>query len=92
MVVTNARDLGRLIRRERRDRQMSQSQLCAAAGVSRTWLSEFEAGKPTAELGRVFEVINALGLAMTVAPAPNPEIDLDDVLRAYTQRPDVSHG
>lgn len=92
MVVTNPRDLGRLIRQERRRRRMSQTQLCVAASVSRTWLSEFEAGKPTVELGRAFKVISALGLALTVGPAPSSEFDLDDVLRAYAQRPDVSRG
>ena len=45
MLVANPSDLAALIQHERRRRRMPQSRLCNAAGVSRGWLSDFEAGK-----------------------------------------------
>lgn len=81
--ASTAADLGLIVRRERRSRRMSQSQLCAEAGVSRRWLSDFEGGKPTVEIAPVFRVLHALGLAMYVYPAPPPEFDLDEILDAY---------
>ncbi|MCO8273441.1 helix-turn-helix domain-containing protein [Actinoplanes sp. TRM 88003] len=59
---------------------MTQAHLAARAGVSRRWLSDLEAGKPTAEVGLVFKVLSALGLLVDVRPEPEPEIDLDAYL------------
>ena len=84
--ATNASDLGLIVRRARRERRMSQSQLCAEADVSRRWLSDFEAGKPTAEIGLVFRVLHALGLVMDVRPTPAREFDLDEILDAHQRR------
>jgi len=92
MIVTNAVDLGQLVRHRRRQRRMSQSQLCEEAAVSRRWLSDFESGKPTAEIGLVLRVIQALGLALDVSEAPTPEFDLDEVLRAYNAGRGRRHG
>jgi y4mF family transcriptional regulator len=86
MFASNPSDLGRIVRGARRKRRMSQTQLCAESGVSRRWLSDFEAGKPTAELGLVFKVLHALGLAMEVSPAPALEFDLDEIIEAYGRR------
>jgi transcriptional regulator with XRE-family HTH domain len=61
---------------------MSQHDLAVRATVSRRWLSDFEAGKPTAEVGLVFKVISALGLSVELRPASEPEIDLDAYLDA----------
>jgi HTH-type transcriptional regulator / antitoxin HipB len=36
---------------------MTQVQPADRAGVSRRWLSDLEAGKPTAEVGLVFKVV-----------------------------------
>lgn len=83
MIASNVIDLGLIVRKERRSRRMSQSQLCLEADVSRRWLSDFETGKATAEIGLVFRVLHALGLVMDVSLAPEPEFDLDDILDAY---------
>lgn len=83
MIASNPADLGLIVRQERRNRRMSQSQLCVEAGVSRRWLSDFEGGKPTVEIAPVFRVLHALGLAMDVYAPPPPEIDLDELLDSY---------
>ena len=53
MMVGSARDLGLYVRDRRRDLGWSQSDLAVAAGVSRPWLSDLEAGKTTAEIGLI---------------------------------------
>jgi len=81
MRVVNTEDLGLLVRDERRRRGLSQASLCTAAEVSRRWLSDFEAGKATAEIGLVFRVLHALDLIMEVAERGQTDFDLDDIIR-----------
>lgn len=69
---------------------MTQTDLSAAAEVSRRWLSELESGKPTAEVGLVFKVLHALGMVVEASPMPETDFDLDDVIRAQRQRQAVS--
>lgn len=80
--IRTPRELGLAIRRARTDRGWTQAELADRAHVGRQWLSELEGGKRTAELGRVFSVIEALQLAVTLtsAPAGHGKVDLDDLL------------
>jgi DNA-binding XRE family transcriptional regulator len=48
---------------------MSQTALAQAAGTGRRFISELEAGKPTAALGLVLAVCRALQLRLMVEPA-----------------------
>jgi len=64
MRLNNARDLGLYVRDRRRRLGLTQAGLAASAQVSRRWLSDLEAGKPTAEVGLVFKVLHALDLAL----------------------------
>src|SRR5262245_58626590 len=87
MRLNNPRDLGLYVRDRRRRLGMTQANLAVSAQVSRRWLSDLEAGKPTAEVGLVFKVLHALDLALDASPidwGPG-DIDLDDVLRAQGQ-------
>ena len=87
MRLANVRDLGLYVRDRRRHLGMTQTALGASAQVSRRWLSDLEAGKPTAEVGLVFKVLHALELTLEASPAKTgPDgFDLDDVLRAHGQ-------
>ncbi|MFK5634280.1 helix-turn-helix domain-containing protein [Ornithinimicrobium sp. LYQ103] len=73
------RDLGAAVRRARREAGLSQQALADRAGVSRQWLSRMEAGKgPSVELGKVLDVLAALGLAVDLGAAPAPGAKDDD--------------
>jgi y4mF family transcriptional regulator len=87
MHLNNVRDLGLYLRDRRRRLGLTQAELAASAQVSRRWLSDLEAGKVTAEVGLVFKVLHALGLALDVSPVEfDPDdIDLDDLLRTKVQ-------
>jgi hypothetical protein len=59
------------------------------AGVSRKWVYEFEAGKPTAELQLILRVMDALGLALDVGDTDGPPhprgttADLDTLIEEH---------
>ncbi|GIF19744.1 y4mF family transcriptional regulator [Actinoplanes tereljensis] len=80
MRVSNVRDLGLYVRDRRRAAGLSQVDLAVRATVSRRWLSDLEAGKPTAEIGLVFKIVSALGLYLDCRPEPTPAVDLDAYL------------
>jgi HTH-type transcriptional regulator / antitoxin HipB len=88
--VRSADQVGNLVRSARLRRRMSQEDLAAAAGVSRRWLINLEAGKAGSELGLVLSVLNALGLPLLVDTPDAPthsdlrasaNVDLDEYLR-----------
>jgi HTH-type transcriptional regulator/antitoxin HipB len=67
MSIRSIRDLAAVVRGRRKDLGLSQAELATRAGVSRKWIYQFEAGKPTAELRLILRVLDALGLALDVA-------------------------
>lgn len=82
MRIASARDLGLVVRQARQDQGQTQAELATAAGVSRRWLSDLEAGKATAEFGLILRTLDTLGLGLDtfpVEPAPG-ELDLDALL------------
>ena len=83
MDVYTARDLGAAARQKREALGLTQQAVAAAAGVTRDWLLDFEAGAPGASLGRVFTVLNTLRLHLTLVDSPEDESGstLDDVFR-----------
>jgi HTH-type transcriptional regulator/antitoxin HipB len=93
MTVRSIRDLAGAVRGRRIDLGMSQADLAAHAGVSRKWIYEFEAGKATAELGLLLRVLDALGLALELAPDDDASAsgkvaaaDLDALLDEHRRR------
>ena len=79
--IRTSREFGAALRRARKTRGLSQAALAAKAGVGRPWLSELEAGKRTAELGRALSVLSALDLAISFDPVAQGEgVDLDQLL------------
>ena len=69
MNVTDVRMLGAVVRKRRLALGWSQERAAVAAGVSRPWLSEFEQGKTSVEIGLVFAVLDVLGLRLNVVAA-----------------------
>ena len=61
--------LGVAIRQARREQGLRQDQLAAAANVGVRLIVDLEAGKPTAQIGKAFAVLDALGLTVTIGSA-----------------------
>jgi HTH-type transcriptional regulator/antitoxin HipB len=82
--VTDVRTLGAAIRVQRLARGWTQADLADRAKVSRRFVGELEAGQRIgAELGRVFAVLRALGLAIGLIDRGTDSFDdtLSEVLR-----------
>lgn len=61
--------------REQRERQgWSQSELARRAGVSRSFVADLEAGKPTVEASKLFDVFQALGFEMALRGLESGEV------------------
>lgn len=85
--MRSIRDVASAVRGRRTDLGISQAQLAERAAVSRKWIYEFEAGKPTAELGLLLRVLDALDLALELSPGADPTssdtVDLDALLHEH---------
>jgi y4mF family transcriptional regulator len=93
MKIKSTQDLAAAVRGQRQDLGLTQAELATRAGVSRPWLSEVEAGKLTAEFGKVIRLVDALGLTLElvasepgVDDAPAQSVDLDAILDEYRNR------
>jgi len=62
--------LGTAIKEARRRQGLRQDQLAAAANVGVRFVIELEAGKPTAQLGKALDVLQALGLPLSLGRTP----------------------
>lgn len=73
-----ASDLGSLARAHRKSKHLTLYTLSGLSNLSIRFLSEFERGKPTAEIGKVLKALKILGLEVVVRPvkfAANSERD-----------------
>ena len=68
MKTTTIQQLGKAIRTRRKELGHTQAAVAAFAGCSARYLSELERGKPTAEIGKAFQVIQILGLDLYIEP------------------------
>lgn len=57
----NTASLGEFVREQRKARRLTQLDVAELAGVSDRFLREVEQGKPTAEIGKVIDVLAVLG-------------------------------
>lgn len=60
--------IGNLIRRARKQRQWSQTQLGEKAGLRQETISLIEAGNPATKLDTILSVLAALDLEFRIAP------------------------
>jgi hypothetical protein len=63
-----AEQLGRLARAHRKSRNLTLATVAGLGNLSIKFLSEFERGKPTAEIGKVLQALRILGLEVVVRP------------------------
>ena len=66
--VQSAGDLGRLVRAHRKDKGLTLETVSGLGNLSTRFLSEFERGKETAEIGKVLKTLRTLGLDIVVRP------------------------
>ena len=62
VIVRSVEDIGARVAQMRKAKGYSQQSFADLAGVGRRFVSELESGKPTAEIGKILQVLTALGL------------------------------
>ena len=60
-IDSSLKDLGKLIKSERKARKLTQTQLGELSGTSINFISQIEAGKTTAHIAKVLRVLQILG-------------------------------
>ena len=65
--IASSKNLGLLIRQERKTQGLTQEQLAGLTGVGVRFLRELEAGKETCQLGRALQVATGLGLCLSAS-------------------------
>lgn len=59
-------EIGDIVRMTRKAAGLRQYELAGAAGVGLRFIVDLEAGKPTAQIGKTLQVIQALGCSLTI--------------------------
>lgn len=66
--------LGILVRQVRKAAGLRQDQLAGVANVGLRFIVDLEAGKSTAQVGKVLQVLSILGCTVSVTPPPGLEL------------------
>lgn len=66
--IQTAKDLGRLARAHRKHRCLTLETISGLGNLSTRFLSEFERGKETAEIGKILKALHTLGLEVIIQP------------------------
>ena len=66
MLMLNVATIGQIIRDERKELGLRQDELAAASGVGLRFLVELERGKVTVQMGKVLDVLAALGCELQI--------------------------
>ena len=66
MKISNTKTLGSAIRDKRRSLKVTQKELAMASGTGLRFIVDIEKGKNTCQTGKVFQVLQALGLHVSL--------------------------
>ena len=66
--IQTAKELGRLARTHRKSRRLTLETVSGLGNLSTRFLSEFERGKETAEIGKILKALRTLGLEVIIQP------------------------
>lgn len=84
MRLTRPTDVGAIVKDYRRSNKIRQADLAERLQVSPKWLSQFENGKATAQLGLVIRVLTELGFSLSVEATTEkrkkPRFSIDDIV------------
>ncbi|MGN0879589.1 MAG: helix-turn-helix transcriptional regulator [Oligosphaeraceae bacterium] len=64
--LTTVAEIGKLIQRTRKEQGVSQMMLAGLSGTGVRFISDLENGKPTIQLQKILQVLNALGLGLYI--------------------------
>jgi HTH-type transcriptional regulator/antitoxin HipB len=66
MNISSPEQLGATIRAERKRLRVTQKDLAMASGTGLRFIVDLEKGKPTCQIGKIFPVLQALGVKIRI--------------------------
>ncbi len=66
--IQTTEELGELVRAHRKSRNLTLETISGLGNLSMRFLSEFERGKETAEIGKALKTLHTLGLEVIIQP------------------------
>lgn len=69
-INNSLRQLGLIIKKERRGHDLTQTELGQISGTSINFISQIESGKTTAHIGKVFRILQVLGIELHYQRGP----------------------
>ena len=70
VILKNAADLGALVRQARKAQSLRQDDAAGSLGVSENFLGKVERGGETVQWGKLFQVLEGLGVRLIVDLPP----------------------
>jgi len=67
MIIQSPEQLGAAIRARRKQLKVTQKDLAMTCGTGLRFIIDLEKGKPTCQIGKVLQVLQALGLKLRIA-------------------------
>ena len=67
-IIRSTEELGRTARAHRKNRRLTLETVSGLGNLSPRFLSEFERGKETAEIGKVLKALQTVGLELIIRP------------------------
>lgn len=64
--VRTSNDIGAVVRSLRKEQNLRQDELAGVSGVGVRFIVDLEAGKPTAQIGKVLHVLQILGCSINI--------------------------
>ncbi len=71
--ISSVEEIGTLVRQYRKQHGWRIEDVSGIGNVGARFISEFERGKETAELGKVLKVLDVLGLEVVIRPRGQPD-------------------
>jgi len=65
--IKNPEHIGAAVRARRRQLKVTQKDLAMTCGTGLRFIIDLEKGKPTCQIGKILQVLNALGLTIQIA-------------------------
>ncbi|MCC8164010.1 MAG: helix-turn-helix domain-containing protein [Lachnospiraceae bacterium] len=66
MKIADAKSFGEAIRKRRKELHYTQVYLSACTGLSITFISDLERGKPSIQLEKAIQLVNILGMDLLI--------------------------
>ncbi|MFC0268072.1 helix-turn-helix transcriptional regulator [Kushneria aurantia] len=71
--IRSTADIGDVIRQMRQQQSLLQMDLAGLAGTGNRFIVDLERGKPTLQMQKVLDVLDLMGLEVTISPRHKPQ-------------------